>query len=79
MTLPFFMAGSIGKLKTSITGSRTSHPDACISFLYMPHPLHKHIAFSHVTDMLGEVQTKHFLCPNPTPMHTQFPTGSANK
>jgi hypothetical protein len=29
--------------------------------------------------MLGQVQTKHFLCPNPTPMHTQFPTGSANK
>lgn len=46
------------------TGSRTSHPDACIFlFVHAPSITSNIYSISDVTDMLGQVQTKLFSMP----------------
>jgi hypothetical protein len=58
MTLPF-MAGLNYKPKTSLTGSRTSHLDACPSMEHA-HPSYARHSTPDVTHKLGQVRAKFY-------------------
>jgi hypothetical protein len=74
MTLLPFMTGS----KFQLTGSRTSHPDACTVIETCPSVICTH-KYPDVTPTVSEVWAK-ILCPNPTTtMCSLFHMGRANK